>query len=97
MLRGLRLPRGIPLAAVVAHFDLEVVTDAGVDLAARMVSTADLNRPGLQWAGYSEQFPGAQIQIVGRAEVGYLLSLPETRALGAPGGVRAASASRRRS
>ncbi len=77
MLRGLRSPRGIPLAAVVAHFGLDVVTDAGVDLAARMVSTSELNRPGLQWAGYSEQFPGAQIQIVGRAEVGYLLSLPE--------------------
>ncbi len=77
VIRGLQPMRGVPLAAVVEHFSLEVVTAAGVDMTRRMVTTADLNRPGLQWAGYSEQFPSAQIQIVGRAEVGYLLTLPE--------------------
>ncbi len=77
VIRGLTPMRGVPLADIVAHFDLEVVTDAGVDMASRRVTTADLNRPGLQWAGYSEQFPSSQIQIVGRAEVGYLMTLPE--------------------
>ncbi|HSO04383.1 MAG TPA: HPr(Ser) kinase/phosphatase [Candidatus Limnocylindrales bacterium] len=77
VIRGLTPMRGVPLADIVAHFDLEVVTDAGVDMASSRVTTADLNRPGLQWAGYSEQFPSAQIQIVGRAEVGYLMTLPE--------------------
>ena len=77
VIRGLQPLRGVPLAAIVEHFSLEVVTDAGVDMAQRMVTTPDLNRPGLQWAGYSEQFPSSQIQIVGRAEVGYLLTLPE--------------------
>ena len=77
VIRGLQPLRGVPLADIVAHFSLEVVTDAGVDLAGRLVTTPDLNRPGLQWAGYSEQFPSSQVQIVGRAEVGYLLTLPE--------------------
>jgi HPr kinase/phosphorylase len=77
VIRGLQPVRGVPLADVVEHFSLEVVTAAGVDMSARMVTTSDLNRPGLQWAGYSEQFPSSQIQIVGRAEVGYLLTLPE--------------------
>ena len=78
VIRGLKPMPGVPLGRIVEHFALEVVTDAGVDMGARMVTTADLNRPGLQWAGYSEQFPSAQIQIVGRAEVGYLLTLPES-------------------
>ncbi|MGB7983233.1 MAG: HPr(Ser) kinase/phosphatase [Candidatus Nanopelagicales bacterium] len=77
VIRGLASMRAVPLAEVIEHFRLEVMSDAGVDLSTRMVTTADLNRPGLQWAGYSEQFPGAQIQIVGRAEIGFLLSLSE--------------------
>ena len=76
VIRGLQPLRGVPLADIVEHFSLEVVTDAGVDMARRLVTTPDLNRPGLQWAGYSEQFPSSQIQIVGRAEVGFLLTLP---------------------
>ena len=77
VIRGLKTLRGVPLADVVEHFSLDVITDAGVDMTTRMVTTSDLNRPGLQWAGYSEMFPNSQIQIVGRAEVGYLLTLPE--------------------
>ncbi len=77
VIRGLESMRSVALTEVIEHFDLEVVTDAGVDLSARTVTTADLNRPGLQWAGYSEHFPGSQIQVIGRAEVGFLLSLTE--------------------
>lgn len=76
VIRGLAPMRGVSLAQIVRHFSLEVVTAAGVDLDSRKVSSADLNRPGLQWAGYEEHFPGVQIQIIGRAEIGYLLSLP---------------------
>lgn len=77
VIQGVKPMRGVPLRDIVDHFSLEVVTDAGVDMGARMVTTPDLNRPGLQWAGYSEQYPSSQMQIVGRAEVGYLLTLPE--------------------
>lgn len=77
VLRGLEPMRGITLAEIVAQFGLEVVTTAGIDLELRFISTADLNRPGLQWAGYDEHFPRTQIQIIGRAELGYLSSLPK--------------------
>ncbi len=77
VIRGLASMRAVALSEVIEHFGLEVITDGGVDLSARMVTTADLNRPGLQWAGYSDHFPRAQIQVIGRAEGGFLLSLSE--------------------
>jgi HPr kinase/phosphorylase len=69
--------RGVPVSAIVEHFGLEVVTDAGVDLGRRVVRTAEVNRPGLQWAGYSDRFPRRRVQLIGRAEVGYLMSLDD--------------------
>jgi HPr kinase/phosphorylase len=68
---------GVPLSAIVARFHLEVVTDGGVDLDTRLVSSPQVNRPGLQWAGYSEDFPIRRLQVIGRAEMGFLLSLDE--------------------
>lgn len=68
---------GVPLSDIVEHFDLEVVSDGGVELAARMITTAQVNRPGLQWAGYSEHFPTDRIQLIGRAELGYMMTLSE--------------------
>ena len=76
MIRGLEPLRGVSLAQVVAHFSFEVVDTAGVDLGSRKVFTSELNRPGLQWAGYEEYFPAGQIQVIGRAEIGFMLSLP---------------------
>jgi HPr kinase/phosphorylase len=70
-------PKGVALSEVVARFDLEVVTDAGVDLAARLVTAPKVNRPGLQWAGYSEHFPVDRIQLVGRTELEFLEHLDE--------------------
>lgn len=71
----LATPTGVPLSTLVEQFDLEVLTAAGVDLAQRLVTTSKVNRPGLQWAGYSEHFPTTRIQLIGRAELGYLMSL----------------------
>jgi HPr kinase/phosphorylase len=68
---------GVAVSAIVRRLDLEVVTDGGVDLDARVVTSAKVNRPGLQWAGYSEHFPTDRVQVIGRAEIGYLLSLDE--------------------
>lgn len=68
---------GVAVSRIVRRFDLEVLTDAGLDLDARVVTSARVNRPGLQWAGYSEHFPTDRVQVIGRREVGYLLSLPE--------------------
>lgn len=68
---------GVPLADLVAHFGFDVVTAAEVDMDRRLITTADLNRPGLQWSGYSDYFKTDRIQVIGRSEVGYLRSLPE--------------------
>lgn len=70
-------PTGVALSQVIARFGLEVVTDGGVQLDQRLVTSAEVNRPGLQWAGYSERFPTNTLQLIGRDEVGYLLTLPE--------------------
>jgi HPr kinase/phosphorylase len=68
---------GVAVSRIVERFDLEVVTDAGLDLDTQMVTSATVNRPGLQWAGYSEHFPTDRVQVIGGSEVGYLVSLPE--------------------
>jgi HPr kinase/phosphorylase len=70
-------PPGVTLAAIVAELELEVVTDAGVDLATRLVTEAAVNRPALQWAGYSEHFPVDRIQLVGSTELEFLDHLDE--------------------
>jgi len=70
-------PTGVALSAIVTHLQLEVVTDAGVDLTRRMITTAQINRPGLQWAEYSDDFPSTAIQVIGEAELVQLGALPE--------------------
>jgi HPr kinase/phosphorylase len=65
-------PPGVPLIAIVEHLGLEVLCDGGVDLAARLVTTSSVNRPALQWAGYSEHFPVDRIQLVGDTELEFL-------------------------
>lgn len=70
-------PDGVPLSELVANLDLEVVTDGGVDLRTRVVTSPVVNRPGLQWAGYSEQFPTSRLQLIGKAEFRYLDGLAE--------------------
>ena len=70
-------PTGVALSAIVTHLQLEVVTDAGIDLATRMITTAQINRPGLQWAEYSDDFPSTAIQVIGEAELVQLGALPE--------------------
>jgi HPr kinase/phosphorylase len=73
-------PKGVSLAALIKRLDLAVLTDAGVDLATHLVTDRKVNRPGLQWAGYSEHFPTDRIQVIGRGDVGFLQSLePKVR------------------
>lgn len=68
--------RTLPLAQIVEHFQLDVLTTAGKDLGAILVESPDVNRPGLQWAGYSQQFPRQRLQIIGPAEAQYMWGLP---------------------
>jgi HPr kinase/phosphorylase len=41
------------------------------------VTTPEVNRPGRQWAGYSEHFPTSRIQLVGSDDSAYVMTLTE--------------------
>ncbi len=61
------------------EFQLEVVTGSE-KFESINVATADVNRPGLQLAGYMEYFGTDRIQIMGKSEISYLEALtPEER------------------
>jgi len=45
----------------------------------KTVTTPDINRPGLALAGYTEHFPRERIQIIGRTEYSYLLTLKKEK------------------
>ncbi len=42
-----------------------------------MIETSDVNRPGLLLSGYGKYYEPNRIQILGRAEMGYLSGLPD--------------------
>jgi len=53
--------------------NLELISPCGLE--EREIITADINRPGLALAGYTEIFLFERIQIIGRTESGYLATL----------------------
>jgi HPr kinase/phosphorylase len=62
------------VAELVKEFRLEVVCgEAGMK---RVITVADLYRPGLEMAGYFEYHPRERVQILGRTELSFLESLP---------------------
>ena len=44
-----------------------------------MITRSDVTRPGLQLAGFFDHFEAQRLQVVGRAEYDYLVSLPEDK------------------
>ena len=65
----------VTLKEIVEEFQLEVVTGRG-NLEDVLVTTPDVNRPGLQLAGYLDYFGADRVQIIGKVETSYLESLP---------------------
>ena len=64
---------------VINALDLEVINfpDDGKD---HFVTTPELNRPGLQYAGFFEYFTSERIQIIGKSEYAYFATIDdETR------------------
>lgn len=47
------------------------------DIAGRTIRTAEVNRPGLELAGFFEHFAGDRIQVMGNVETSYLKSRPD--------------------
>ena len=73
----LRVPSGVPVSAVVEHFDAEVVTTAGVDLTTRTIGSARLNRPGREWNDLSGHVPRKRAVLIGAQEWHYYRELSE--------------------
>ncbi len=68
----------ISLKEFIEQLDLEPVVMVDQDELA--LETSDINRPGLQFAGFFDYFADDRLQVVGKAEMEYLLSLtPEER------------------
>ena len=64
----------IPLSDVVSEFHLEKFYEAqGFDN--EVVSVSEVNRPGLQLAGFFDYFDSRRIQVLGRVESSYLHEL----------------------
>lgn len=57
---------------LIEDLNLEVLVDGNKNMD---ISVSDLNRPGLQFAGFYKYFANDRVQIVGNAEWGYLDSM----------------------
>ena len=69
----------IGLSKFISEFSLEVLNMPQTDEEI-MVSSAEVNRPGLQMAGYFEFFDAERIQIIGKSEESFLRRFTEEKA-----------------
>lgn len=69
----------VTLREIIEQFHLEDISNCD-RIDEIVVTTADVNRPGLQLTGYMEYFGNDRIQIIGKVETAYLEGLsPEER------------------
>ncbi|MFD0674781.1 HPr(Ser) kinase/phosphatase [Cohnella sp. GCM10027633] len=67
------MAKKVKVSELVQQFHLEIV--AGEDGLRRIIVTDDLNRPGLEMAGYFNYYPADRAQILGRTELAFLETL----------------------
>lgn len=60
-----------------SKFELEIIAGENF-MGESNISTVEIHRPGLELTGYYDFFPGERIQIIGKQEMNYLLSLEVT-------------------
>ncbi len=65
----------VSLESIIKEFSLEVVC-GGETAESTMVESSDINRPGLQFAGYYDYYDCKRIQLLGMNEINYLTELP---------------------
>ncbi len=70
--------RGVRLQEIVEKMNLKNMTP-DVDLSRIKVTVPDINRPGLQLAGFLDNFDAARVQVIGYVEFRYLQTLSEKR------------------
>ena len=72
------MAKKVKVSELVQQFQLEVI--AGEEGLKRQITTDDLNRPGLEMAGYFEYHPRERVQLMGRTELAFFGMLkPEER------------------
>ena len=69
----------VPLTKIIKEFSLETLY-VPENLDELVISSNEVNRPGLQMAGYFEFFDEKRIQIIGKAEESYLENLEPQKA-----------------
>lgn len=67
------------VSQVVEHFQMKILS--GGDGLGREISVTDLNRPGLQLAGFYEHYPAERVQLFGLLEMSYLENLDREKQL----------------
>jgi len=67
----MRIDRSVKVRDVVEKFQMEVIYK-GPDFDTRALTITDVNRPGLQFAGFFDYFDPERLQIIGKSEVEYL-------------------------
>lgn len=67
------MAKKVKVSELVQQFHLEIV--AGEDGLRRTIITDDLNRPGLEMAGYFNYYPVDRAQMLGRTELAFLETL----------------------
>ncbi|MBQ7713646.1 MAG: HPr(Ser) kinase/phosphatase [Oscillospiraceae bacterium] len=67
----MKTDRSVKVKEVVEKFQMEVVHE-GMDYDTRTLTITDVNRPGLQFAGFFDYFDPERLQIIGKSEVEYL-------------------------
>lgn len=70
----------VSVSKIVERLDLKEYTD-GLDLKKRKIQTPEINRPGLQVAGYFLHFNSSRIQVIGNVEYFYTKQLEEEKKL----------------
>jgi HPr kinase/phosphorylase len=69
----------VPLTKIIKEFSLESLY-APSNLNERVIASNEVNRPGLQMAGYFEYFDENRIQIIGKAEESFLSNFTPEKA-----------------
>lgn len=73
--RKRQMAKKVKVSELVQQFQLEVVS--GSQGLKRVITVDDLNRPGLEMAGYFEYHPQERVQLLGRTELAFFAMLPE--------------------
>ena len=66
----------VSLSAIIKEISL-IPLHMPVDPDGRMITSSDVNRPGLALSGYFDFFDNDRIQIIGKSEYGFLKNLPD--------------------